>query len=67
MRMRKTICGKMDVEVKCENAWQLVRAWLISLRFVIVRGNVGLTINGNDFGSIRVVVFPKFRFIRAVE
>ena len=67
MKMTKTIYSTMDVDVMYKNAWQLIRAWFISLRFVVMRKSVGLTLNGKDFGAINVVMFPRFKFIRAGE
>ena len=67
MKMTKTIYSTMDVDVKYKNAWQLIRAWFVSLRFVVMRKSMGLTLNGKHYGSINVVMFPKFKFIRAGE
>lgn len=64
MKMRKTVYSKMDVNVEYKSVSELIRAWFISLRFIVMRRSVGLTISGKNAGSINVVVFPKFKFVR---
>ena len=64
MKMRKTVYGTMDVDVKYKSVSELIRAWFISMRFIVMRKRVGLTIRGKNAGAINVVLFPKFRFIR---
>lgn len=67
MKMRKTIYSKIDIDVTYKNTFQLIRAWFISLKFIVMRKSMRLTLNGKDFGAINVVMFPKFKFIRAGE
>ena len=67
MKMRKTVYGTMDVDVKYKSVSELIRAWFISMRFIVMRKSVGLTISGKNAGAINVVLFPKFTFTRAAE
>lgn len=67
MKMRKTVYRKMDVDVKYKSVSELIRAWFVSLKFILVRKSIGLTLNGKDFGAINVIMFPKFKFIRVGE
>ena len=67
MKMHKTVYSRLNVDVKYKSVSELIRAWFVSLRFMVMRRNVGLTISGKNAGSIDVVLFPKFKFVRAGE
>lgn len=67
MKVSNTIMGSMDVEVKYKNFGELIRAWFIALRFTIMQKSINLTISGKNVGSIKVIMFPKFKFSRAGE
>lgn len=67
MQMRKTIYSRLDVEVKHESVFELIRNWIVAKKFIVMRKRVGLTLNGKDFGHIDVVLFPKFKFTRVGE
>ena len=65
--MRKTIYSTMDFDIEYKTVWQFVMALFFSIRFCVMHHKVNLTLNGKDFGSINVVAFPRFKFVRAGE